>query len=58
MCLYNPLKQNNEPQVQLQLPWKGGGWAYFLQLGLAVYFILSHITMTDTLIFAILLWKQ
>lgn len=57
MCLYNPLKQNNEPQVQLQLPWKGG-WAYFLQLGLAVYFILSHITMTDTLICAILLWKQ
>lgn len=55
MRLYNPLKQNNEPQVQLQLPWKGG---YFLQLGLAVYFMLSHITMTDTLICAILLWKQ
>lgn len=57
MCLCMLLKQNNEPQIQLQLLRREGG-AYFLQSGPALYFMHSHITMTDTLIYGSLLWQQ
>lgn len=58
MRLYNPRKQNNEPRVQLQLPRRAGRAPLSLQSGLAVHYMHSHITMTDALICAVLLWKQ